>query len=567
MRITVVLMLVRAFLDGVRPLRTYFSRLSVSKGSKKGKVLQIVIAALLVFSLGMFEVMLAFNFYTYQTLGILVDIPYLGMFLASLVGFSFLFLLGSIGLSSIIYRGKDITMVSTLPVREQELLISRLIIAYILYFPLYVGILLPSIVVATLLEGVSILFILGSLALVVLGPLLPLSLALSVTTALVRLSKGRRFRMFEQLFSFVVVLGFSLVMITAFSRNMEEGSPFLVDYQSMMLSVGTTFKTLTAVFPFFVAQAGMLWSWTAFALQVLLLLVFSSLTCLIVGRGYGHSLSLVASSQSVTRKKGRHGKRGSYRALSQTRTLIGRELEVIKSQSVFMIEIVGELLIPLILLGVYALTGVLGEIQGVATHVASSPYLPYGLVLAILLVSSISMLSSTSVSRQGPQFALDKVLPLKPSEFVKAKLVLHLLLVGGADLVYLVLALLFFRLSLVYLLWMVPLTVLALFSIAAFGLAIDYKRPMLNWSIPQQAMKSNMNGLLGMLSSLGVVIVEGLALLAPIILFSSPVIGIGLSLLVATGLCLLSWKVVVRHASSAFSQYVRQRSKAEYKSE
>ena len=191
MRITVVLMLVRAFLDGVRPLRTYFSRLSVSKGSKKGKVLQIVIAALLVFSLGMFEVMLAFNFYTYQTLGILVDIPYLGMFLASLVGFSFLFLLGSIGLSSIIYRGKDITMVSTLPVREQELLISRLIIAYILYFPLYVGILLPSIVVATLLEGVSILFILGSLALVVLGPLLPLSLALSVTTALVRLSKGK----------------------------------------------------------------------------------------------------------------------------------------------------------------------------------------------------------------------------------------------------------------------------------------------------------------------------------------------------------------------------------------
>lgn len=567
MRTTVVCILVRAFLDGVRPLQTYFSRLSVTNGSKKGKILQIVLTFVLVFSLGMFEVMLAFNYYTYQTLGTLIDIPYLGLFLASLAGFFFLFLLGSIGLSSIIYRGKDIMMVSTFPVREQELLISRLLIAYILYFPLYVGILLPALVVATLLQGVSILCILGSLALVFLGPLLPLSLALFVTTILVRLSRGRRFRMFEQLFSFVVLLGFSLVMITAFSRNMEEGSPFLVDYQSLMLSVGNTFRILTKVFPFFVMQAGMLWSWSAFSLQVLLLLVVSSLLCLIVGRGYERSLSLVASSQSVTRKKGRQGKHDAYRVMSQTRTLMVRELEVIKGQSVFMIEVVGELLIPLILLGVYALTGVLGEIQAVATSVASSSYLPYGLVLAVLLISSISMLSSTSVSRQGPQFALDKVLPVRPGEFVKAKLIVHLLLVGGTDVVYLVLALLFFRLSLVHLIWMVPFILLALFSIAAFGLAIDYKRPMLTWSIPQQAMKSNMNGLLGMGSSLGVFIVEGIALFAPIILFSSNVIGIGLSLLVATFLCFVSWKVVVGHASSALSKYVRQRSKAPCKSE
>lgn len=240
--------------------------------------------------------------------------------------------------------------------------------------------------------------------------------------------------------------------------------------------------------------------------------------------------------------------------MSQTRTLIVRELEVIRSQSVFMIELVGELLIPLILLGVYALTGVLGEIQGVATQVASSPYLPYGLVLGVLLISSISMLSSTSVSRQGPQFALDKVLPLSPRAFVKAKLALHLCLVGTTNLVYLVVSLLFFRLSLMHLLWMVPLTLFVVFSIAAFGLAIDYKRPLLTWTIPQQAMKSNMNGLLGMGSSLGVLMVEGIALFVPILLASSPETGIGLSLLVAAGLCFLSWKVCLRHASSAFSR-------------
>ena len=554
MRLGIVVLLVRAFLDGVRPLRTYFSRLSVSKGSKKGRVLQIVLGALLLYSFGMLVVMLGFNYYTYQTLGALLDIPYLGMFLASLAGFSFLFFLASIGLSSIIYRGKDITLASTLPVREAELLASRLLIAYILYVPIYVGIVLPAIVVASFLEGVSLLFVVGSLSLLLLAPLLPLSLALLMATILVRLSKGRRFRMFEQLFSFAVTLGFALVMITAFSRNMEESSTFHVDFQAMMLTVGSTFTTLTTLFPLFVRQASMLWSWTDLILLTLLALVITATICLVVGRGYARSLSMVVSSQSMTRKKSNQGKQTSYRVMSITQTLIVRELEVIKSQSVFMIELVGELLIPLILLGVYALTGVLGDLEGMVSLVANSFYLPYGLLLGVLLLSSITMLSSTSVSRQGSLFILDKALPLNPSAFVKAKLTLHLLLVGTTSILYLFLSLLFFKLSLMHLLWMAPLILLVVFSLAAFGLAIDYRRPLLVWSIPQQAMKSNMNGLLGMGASLGVLIVVGLALLLPIILTTVPLLGIGLSILVAIGLCSLSWKVCLRHASSAFSR-------------
>lgn len=554
MRINIVFLLVRAFLDGVKPLQTYFSRLTVAKGSKKGKFMQMALTALLVFSFGILLLMVGFNYYSYQTLGVLTGIPYLGMFLAALAGFSFLFLMGFVGLSSIIYRGKDITLASTLPVRDVELLVSRLFIAYILYVPLYVGIVLPGIVVGAFLEGVSFLFVMGSLCLVLLGPLLPLSLALLVATSLVRLSKGRRFRMLEQLFSFFVILGFSLVMIALFSRNIGEGSSFQVDFQAMMLSVGTTFETLTRVFPLFVLQAKMLWSVPALIGQILLLVLFPSAICLVVGRGYARSLSFVVSSQSVMRKKGARKGQGLPKAMSITHTLMVRELEVIKSQSVFMIELVGELLIPLILLGVYALTGVLGDLEGAASLVANSPYLPYGLFLGVLLISSISMLSSTSVSRQGPLFSMDKVLPLRPSDFVKAKLALHLLLVGTTNLLYLAVALLFFKLSLLSLVWMAPLALLLVCSNAAFGLAIDYKRPLLTWSIPQQAMKSNMNGLLGMGSSLGVLIVGGVALFAPILLIASPAMGIGLTLVVASLLCLLSWKVCLHHASCAFSR-------------
>ena len=106
MRINTVLLLVRAFLDGVRPIRTYFSRLTVPSQAKRvrTRILQLLIALLVGFSLIFLEVMIAFNYYTYQTLGSLLGTPYLGMFLATFVGFSLLFLIGFIGLSSIIYQ-------------------------------------------------------------------------------------------------------------------------------------------------------------------------------------------------------------------------------------------------------------------------------------------------------------------------------------------------------------------------------------------------------------------------------------------------------------------------------
>ncbi len=553
MRLVMVGSLVQAFLDGVKPLRTYFSRLAVTDQAKKGrtKVLQLVITVLLLFSLVVLEGMIAFNYFTYQTLGSLLDTPYLGMFLATLAAFLLLFLLGSIGLSSIIYSGKDIALVSTLPVTEVELLTSRLLIAYILYLPIYVALVLPAIVVASFVEGVGLLFVLGALCLLAFGPLLPLSLAAVVATALVRLSKGRRFKMVEQLFTFVVMLGFSLVMITVFSRNLEEGSSFQVDYQSMMLSFDSLFTALTRLFPLFVGQAKMVWSFSGLITQTLVILLCALVASLWIGRGYERSLSLVASAQSVTRRK---KKNGSSKEMSPTLSLMVRELEVIKSHSVFMIEVVGELLLPLILLGVYALTGVLGEIEGMASMVASSPYLSYGIFLAVSLLSSISMLSSTSVSRQGPLFALDRVLPVKARVFVWAKLLVHLVLVGGTNLLYLVLALLFFKVPGAHLLWMAPLTLLTIFSIAAFGLAIDYKRPMLSWSIPQQAMKSNLNGLLGMLAALGVLALVGSALLVPQVLGAKPLIGIVLSALVLVGLVSLAWKAALTHASSTLSR-------------
>ncbi|MDT4762892.1 hypothetical protein [Sphaerochaeta sp. PS] len=551
MRFHVVLLQVVAFLEGVRPLRTYFSRLTVAKKTVKGRVVQIGVTILLVSSLLMLEAMMGFNYFTYQMLGSLMGIPHLGIFLASLVGFFLTFLIGSIGLSSIVYSGKDIQLLGTLPVSGKELLFSRLLIAYILYSPLYMAVVLPALVAGIFLNGVGFLYLLGSLALLALGPLFPLSLALLAANLLIRLAKGRRYRMLEQLFSFLVMLSFSLAMIATFSRSLEDGATLTVDYQAMLSLVGPIFQRLVALFPLFALQAKALFSWSALMGNLVFLLLFTFGSTVLVSKGYLHTLSLVASAQSSVKKR---GQQKSFRQRSVTFTLMKRDLEVIQSQSVFMIELVGELLIPLILLGVYALTGVLGELQGLLGDFVHTRYLPYGIFLAVALFSSICMLSSTSISRQGPLFMLDKIYPLKPEQFVKAKLLLHLLLVGGASLVYLALALLFFRLPLLHILWMWTLQLVVVCTVACFGLAIDYRKPLLEWTIPQQAMKSNLNGLLGLAAAICVIAIVFTALMVPTILFSMPVLGFFLALAASLALCALGWKVCVKSSYVALSR-------------
>ena len=548
MRFKVVLLLIHSFLQGVKPLQTYFARMSIMKKKGMNRLGKLLILLVLIFSFLVLEGLLATNYYMYQTLGALMGFPYLGVFLSCLVGFFFLFIFSLTGVPSLLYRSKDISLLMTLPVRGTELVVSRMVIAYGLYGGIYALIVIPALVSSAFIKGFSFMYLLGSLLLLIIGPLLPLSLGISCSTLLLRLSKGKRFKLFEEVFSVVCLLGFFLLMMASFSRNIGEDFLANVDYQAMMLKIAPLLEALITHFALFSFQSSMLYSVQSLIGNSLMSLLFVCLVFACVSKGYQHSFSLVvssASSRSHVLKKGRvqaRGKNGS---------LMIRELDCIQSQSVFVFELIGELLVPLILLGVYAITGVLGELEGVMERVATSPYFIYGIFFGMALFSNMSMLSSTSVSRQGSLFILDRVLPLLPRDFVKAKLSLHLLLVYFPNIIYLTLAFLYFDVSCVHLLWMAPLSFFIIFTCAAFSLALDYSHPVLDWTFPQQAMKSNLNGLLGLLISVLVILSFAVVLLGTLFLGIPGYVGFLLSLVLGIGVSYGSFSVCTKKAYGA----------------
>jgi hypothetical protein len=168
---------------------------------------------------------------------------------------------------------------------------------------------------------------------------------------------------------------------------------------------------------------------------------------------------------------------------------------IIKSQSMFQMEIYAEIAIPVILLIVYAVTGVVGELSSSFEVVKTYPKLPQAILLTFALFSSFSSVSSTSVSRQGALFFLDRTYPVPARTFVLAKVRLHLKYLCLSAQVYAFVTLVWMRLPLLHILWIAPLLLLLSFAVSCAGLAIDYHRPNLGWTLPQQAVKSNINTL------------------------------------------------------------------------
>jgi ABC-2 type transport system permease protein len=531
-------------MQGTRPFSSWLGHL----GGRGGKVTRIVVTALMACSLAFFEFLFGMNYYTYQTLGMLLDLPDLGMFVACMAGFLFLFVFSASNISSIVYRGTDEPMVMSLPVTERELVTSRFLIAYLIDLPVYAMVVLPAVVVSVLVDGLTPWIVVGGIALLATGPLVPLSLGLLVSALAIRIGKGRRHVLGEQLVFFLVFLGMVIFMTGNFTKNLAPDGSVAIDYQAMLASSGERLRGLYRVFVLFVAQGRMVFDPRYLLAVVAGTMVLSWAIPAAISRNFNRAFSMARNGAA------RNGKRRVPTRSAGTgiiRSLMGRELCCIRSSSAFVFELAGELFIPVILLVVYGLTGVLSDIQETVGTISSSPYLPFGIFALFALFSNINMLSATSISRQGSLFDLDRTVPVPPERFVEAKLLFHLLAVFPLNVVYLAISVSYFGMGFSALLWMAPLSLLSIVSCAALGLSLDYRRPLLDWTLARQAVKNNSNGMLSMLFSFLVILCVTVLLVGPSYLGYGTVPGVVLAYAALSVFSVRAVRSCVRQARSA----------------
>lgn len=121
-----------------------------------------------------------------------------------------------------------------------------------------------------------------------------------------------------------------------------------------------------------------------------------------------------------------------------------------------------------------------------------------GIVLGFIL-STFSE-TSTSISREGENIWIQRVLPIRIQDQIFGRSLVNLSIIGLASMMSIVLSWILLR----YPSWVMLIIFLTslFFSLpmTLAGLAIDAKRPKLHWSDPNEAVKQNLNSLFGVIA-------------------------------------------------------------------
>ena len=132
-----------------------------------------------------------------------------------------------------------------------------------------------------------------------------------------------------------------------------------------------------------------------------------------------------------------------------------------------------------------------GEMQNLLSMVSR--------VMLIVMGPMTCVTAASSVSREGENFYLIKTLPVKPSQYAWAKLIISLIFNGAAFALSVVFECIFVKIGIVVGLLDFLTVFCASAGVSAALVLIDMKNPRLKWTTVQQGLKNNPSSLWGML--------------------------------------------------------------------
>jgi ABC-2 type transport system permease protein len=339
------------------------------------------------------------------------------------------------------------------------------------------------------------------------------TLAVFVVLGLMRLVDLSRFRTALEVAGMAVGLALVVGLQSFLQRTMlstMSGGEFssLTEYPDLFAALARALPPLAWAARSFVAGAGAL----PLAASLALTLACAAAAFAAAPLGFLRDPGERAGVRARRRRSGASGAAATAalgRGGSVLRSLVRRERSILFSNSTFIFEAAGEVLILPIVLGVYSLVLPRAMVGQALAFVTAAPWIGPAILGVLVMMTNLTTVSSTSVSREGRLFGLSLAIPVAGRTQVLAKLALHLALYGPAFLLDCAIAIAAFELAPVALVYFVPAGLA--FQVVGFsaGMFLDLKRPMLKWTHPQQAMKNNTNALGAMGGTAAILILVG----------------------------------------------------------
>jgi ABC-2 type transport system permease protein len=277
--------------------------------------------------------------------------------------------------------------------------------------------------------------------------------------------------------------------------------------------------------------------------------LFGGITVLIVQGGF---VRQIIESGSVRGGSHHTASTGLPEPHSPMQALIRRELRLMTSNSTFLFESIGELAVFPILLLVFRFSMPGEAMDEIRPLLQNNDVLVPALFGVLLLLAGINTITAAGLSREGKSFNLSLSIPVPGRVQAGAKIITYLILFGGAFVVNAAIAVSITQLSW----WLVPLYSVAalpfLVLIGSVTLAADVRRPLLNWTHPQQAVKQNMNVLVGMGLAIVALAVVGAPAALSLMLGARPLVALFAAVAAALVIGSLALRAVLRYADRRY---------------
>ncbi len=406
-----------------------------------------------------------------------------------LAGMFVVLIFGTIYSINSLYNSKDAPFIATLPVPERTAFAVRFTQVYLGELIVFAALAMSVFIMYGIITGASAMFYVAAVIITILGPALPVTIGAFISMFIARAAaKSRRKDLIMTIGTFVliiVIVGLNSFISNQFS-SVSEGAA-----QTILNNYNVQINNVASIFPPAEWGAKFLTGGAAiyFVYYIILAVVVIALAVVLIGKNF-YKFALLQSEGSAQSKQFKN----VIKASSMVKSVIVKEWRIILrtpayASNCLMNVFMGPLIV---LIMIYGSRGS-NELLQLANSGSGGIIQTLSIACFLLFFGNMQSAASTMYTREGNCFWMTKTLPVEAFELAKAKFLCSV----SISLLSMVTTTITFALVMdthpVMMFISFIFGLIGSFAGNAFGIAMDIRKPKLQWETEQKAVKNNMN--------------------------------------------------------------------------
>lgn len=434
----------------------------------------------------------------------------------TLASISFIiFTFGIFMVLNIFYFSTEIEYLLPLPLKPSSILSAKLFVAMVYEYLIIIMFYLPVVLGYGIADKAGALFIIYSLIIFLILPVIPLVMASIINIIIMRFTNLGKHKEFTKVIGGIFGL-FLILGINFYTQNKAMNLENPQDLLSMLTNKNSLINVTSKIFP--LSKFGSLALINSGNYKGLLnLLIFIAISALIftafviLGNGlYIKGVIGISEAPSKRIKMTKEKMRREVVSGSPFISYFWKEIRLLFRTSIYFLNcILMNFLWPVfILIPIFTDKDAANSFTMIRNAANSDNIITYillGVFGFMIFISSSNVITSTAISREGKYFYVNKYIPLSYKTQIMAKVF------SGVFISYLGVMLVFIvgeiilRLSIGTLLIMLIISPIAVLYPNLLGIIIDLINPKLKWDSEQKAVKQNINGVIAMFGGAAII--------------------------------------------------------------